>query len=357
MQNPISVIGLMSGTSLDGLDIAHCTFWKEAGQWQFSINQTTTIGYPSAWENRLKTCMQSSALELAFTDVELGHWMGRQVAGFMKEHALTAHFVSSHGHTVFHQPSRLLTLQIGKGSAIAAETGLPVVNDFRAADVALGGQGAPLVPIGDELLFSGYDVCLNLGGFANLSAHFQGKRIAFDVGPCNLVLNSLAMRSGNAYDQGGTMARSGKLIPQVLESLNRLSYYQQPFPKSLGKEWADAEVFPLLPERFASEDLLHTMVVHIAMQLSAAIAPLVQGKSNANVLVTGGGAFNTFLLEQCRQQFSAVRFEVPSEKLVSFKEALVFAFLGLLRWKEENNCLRSVTGARHDHSGGSIWKP
>ncbi|NQV03341.1 MAG: anhydro-N-acetylmuramic acid kinase, partial [Bacteroidia bacterium] len=268
----------------------------------------------------------------------------------------------------------LWSTQIGKGAAIAAETGLPVVCDFRSTDVALGGQGAPLVPIGDQLLFTDYHYCLNLGGFANISFVQEGKRIAYDICPANMVLNTLANQAGQAFDDNGNMARSGKILPGLLESLNHLSYYHQPAPKSLGKEWVESTINPLLDpliqhpatlslrgaeaarepkqERRGNkiQDLLHTFCEHIAIQ-----AGNNTGINRVDkLLITGGGAMNSYLVERIRH-YAAPQIILPDLQTIHFKEALIFAFLGLLRWRNEINILSSVTGAKRDSVGGAIY--
>ncbi|MFH1160507.1 MAG: anhydro-N-acetylmuramic acid kinase [bacterium] len=350
-----SVIGLMSGTSLDGLDIAFCRFEKVRSRWKYQIIHAETIPYSGEWQTRLATLPKQSAAFLAQTDADLGHFMGTLTHEFMQKYNITPDFIASHGHTVFHQPGSRLTTQIGKGAAIAAESGIPVICDFRSTDVALGGQGAPLVPIGDKLLFSEFDYCLNLGGFANISFDQDGKRIAFDICPVNIVLNKLAALTGRPYDPDGILARSGRLIPLLLEKLNKLPFYHDPAPKSLGKEWVDQYITPLLepflskPSAFVN-DLMHTFCEHIAMQVQRNT-----GTNRVNkLLITGGGALNQYLVERIRHH-AAVQVILPDIQTIQFKEALIFAFLGLLRWRNEVNCLASVTGSKSDHPGGAIY--
>jgi len=359
------IIGLMSGTSLDGLDIACCRFEQVENTWNYKILQAGTIPYSREWKKRLQQLDSRSAAELARTDCDLGHLMGSLAREFMQRHSITVDFIASHGHTIFHQPNLRWTTQIGKGAVIAAETGLPVVCDFRTTDVALGGQGAPLVPIGDQLLFSDFSYCLNLGGFANISFERKGHRIAFDICPANIVLNTLASQAGHSFDNNGDLARSGSLLPDLLESLNQLSYYHQPPPKSLGKEWVEKHIWPLLrdPESGIRDpgsdiadhasriaDLLHTFCEHIAIQVGKNT-----GKNRVDkLLITGGGALNQFLVERIRHH-TIPQVILPDLLTIQFKEALIFAFLGLLRWRNEINILSSVTGARRDNIGGAIY--
>jgi anhydro-N-acetylmuramic acid kinase len=306
-------------------------------------------------------------LDYSLLDISLGQWMGKAVNEFITKYSIDKNtkidFISSHGHTIFHQPALGLTTQIGNGAKIAAITQLPVVCDFRKLDVALGGQGAPLVPIGDELLFPEYDVCVNLGGIANISATYNGKRLAFDATACNMVLNYYAQILGKPYDEGGKLALKGALNAKLLAQLNQLPYYQLNPPKSIGKEWVMNEVMPLmiagnalvLTER-NDYHKLHTFTEHVAQQVANAI-DLVCEIRNAKILVTGGGAFNHYLIYKLHFYMPTKEIIVPEDKIVKFKEALIFGFLGILRWRNEKNCLESVTGASHDHSGGAIWMP
>ena len=342
------IIGLMSGTSLDGLDVAYC----EISEHGFELLAAETYAYSDDWTHALATLEQASAYEYALMDVRLGHYLGQMVNCFRQEHPGPCDAVASHGHTIFHQPALGLTTQIGDGDAIAAETGLPVVFNFRNLDVALGGQGAPLVPVGDRLLFGKYGACLNLGGFSNISFEEPGSgRVAFDVCPCNMALNHLARKAGKAYDKDGAMAGSGTVDNGLLARMNALEYYRKPAPKSLGKEWFVAAFLPLLADSEGEVcNLLRTTVEHIAQQVGQAI----EGRGIDTMLVTGGGAKNRFLMERMAQLMPGCRISVPPDEIIDYKEAIIFALLGYLRLNERNNCLSSVTGARHDNCGGDI---
>ena len=339
------IIGLMSGTSLDGLDIALVRF-EDA--WHFELLAAETIDYPQEWAERLSTLEHASAYEYALTDVRLGHYIGQCVNAFRQKHPIEVNLIASHGHTIFHQPHLGLTTQIGDGDAIAAETHLPVVSNFRTLDVALGGQGEPLVPMGDRLLFGRYDACLNLGGFANISFEHEGQRIAFDICPCNMALNHLARLLGQPYDRDGLMARQGKVDANLLERLNAIEYYALPAPKSLGKEWYKAQFEPMLETDEGS--LLSTTTEHIAMQL----ASVVNTHNIKHLLVTGGGAHNTFLLERLRSLTPGCDTVVPAREVIDYKEAIVFALLGYLRVTGQTNTLASATGASRDSIGGTL---
>ncbi len=343
------VVGLMSGTSLDGIDIAHCSF-THTSRWQYEINEVITVTYPEELKRLLKNATRLSALELAQLNVDLGIFIGNAVNEFLLGIRVKVDFISSHGHTVFHQPNHSLTLQIGSPAHISAITGYPVVADFRTKDVALGGNGAPLVPIGDELLFADYDVCLNLGGIANISYSDNGTRRAFDVCPFNLVFNHLANQIGLEYDKDGKASAGGAINGTLIRQLNELSYYSQEGPKSLGWEWVESEVIKLidqLPD--TTENKLRTFCEHVVGQISQVIP-----SSAKKILVTGGGTWHSFFISELKKQTTA-EVVVADKRIVDFKEALIFAFLGTLRWRNEINCLRSVTGAKSDNCGGAIY--
>ena len=343
----MTILGLMSGTSLDGIDMALCDIDGN----HYSILAADTVPYSTSWRQRLSTLEHATALEYAKADVELGHLYGKTINQFLNKNHLTADAIASHGHTIFHQPAIGLTTQIGNGDAIAAETGLPVVSNFRTLDVALGGQGAPLVPVGDELFFGQYDACLNLGGIANISFRSNGKRIAYDICPCNMALNKLASRLGLEYDSDGENARNGNLNKQLNEKLNKIEYYNITPPKSLGKEWFISQFWPIVEATpLSTSDLLATTTYHIAQQ----IAQVIQNQRIKTLLVTGGGAFNGYLIELLKRIEPEVEITIPEKLIVNYKEALIFALLGYLRLSNRMNTLASVTGARCDSIGGTL---
>lgn len=341
-------IGLMSGTSLDGLDICFAEFEKKE-QWTFRIIKSETLSYSNDWEHKLRNSIHISAPDLLALNSEYGFYLGKQVKEFMSRHQIEhIDLIASHGHTVFHQPHRKFTLQIGDGRAIKTETNIPVIYDFRSQDVLMEGNGAPLVPIGDELLFSEYGACLNLGGFSNISLKLNNKRIAFDIAPVNIVLNHLAQQLDKNFDENGDLARKGKINETLLNQLNSLDFYKQPYPKSLGVEWCNEHVFPKLVN-IDSLDSLATFTEHIAEQISAVI-----NKSNIkDILVTGGGAYNAFLIEKIKKN-TAAEIIIPEKEIVEYKEALIFAFMGVLRMHNKINILSSTTGSTSNHSSGII---
>lgn len=343
------VVGTMSGTSLDGLDLAAVEFRRSENQWNFSIVATETLKYSVEWEERLRTAPELPGEKLIELHNVYGQFTGKQINRFIKTHKFTPDLIASHGHTVFHQPEKGFTFQAGNGACIAAETGMTTVADFRTGDVAMGGQGAPLVPVGDKLLFSEFESCLNLGGFANISFEKNGKRIAFDICPVNFILNELARKLGKPYDENGELGRQGTIDNQLQKKLNQLEYYAQNPPKSLGKEWMDRHFFPVIKESNLSvQDKMRTVYEHMPVQIAKA-AP-----ATGKMLVTGGGAFNTFLLERFSEHLKC-EIVIPSSEIINYKEALVFAFLGLLRYLGEVNCYASVTGARRDSSTGMVF--
>lgn len=346
-----SVIGVMSGTSLDGIDLVYVDFYQDQ-TWQFKIHTAQTIAYSNGWQKRLGQSMNLSKDALEKLNREYTLYLAEVILGFLEDHKISdVDFVASHGHTVFHQPEAGYTLQIGNLPLIAKLLNVKVVCDFRVDDVALGGQGAPLVPIGDALLFSRYDYCLNLGGFANVSFIENSKRIAFDICAVNTVMNHLVSTIDLDYDKGGEIACAGSIERSLLNRLQRLPFYQKPYPKSLGMEWVKSDVFPILDSYdITLADKLRTYVEHIAMQLSAIFKP------KTTVLVTGGGAYNTFLIQRTRA-LSAAHIHIPDPLIVDFKEALIFGLLGVLKLNGEVNCLSSITGASKDHSSGRIYQP
>ncbi|MCK9616650.1 MAG: anhydro-N-acetylmuramic acid kinase [Lentimicrobiaceae bacterium] len=356
-QSTWKTIGIMSGTSLDGLDMAYCEFTEENGKWSFQIIRAQTYDYDAQWKKKLSELPGKNALTLAQTHVELGHFIGKTVKEFITSYTLKPDFIACHGHTIFHQPDKGFTLQIGEGASIAAETGIAVVCDFRSLDVALGGQGAPLVPIGDKLLFPDYDCCINLGGFANISYNAFYKRIAFDICPVNIVINHLSELLGKKFDENGELARTGKLHLELFQALNQLAFYKTPPPKSLGKEWVEKNVFPLLQQySLPIPDLIRTVTEHAAYQISVVINSISGNTSEHTTLVTGGGAKNIFLTKLLRKYCNSHLY-IPNNLIIDYKEALIFAFLGILRMQKKANCLQSVTGARIDNTGGCVYEP
>ena len=353
-QGEYTVAGVMSGSSLDGVDLALCRFLKTGG-WSFSILRTEVIPYSAEWKQKLLSAPSMTGLELVRTHAEYGHYLGKLVKAFLLQGNERADFISSHGHTIFHQPAKGFTLQIGDGAAIAAETSLPVVCDFRTTDVALGGQGAPLVPAGDRLLFGEYGFCLNIGGIANISSEVQGQRIAYDICPANQLLNGLAARLGFEYDKNGELAQEGNTDEQLLKRLNDFPYYRKDFPKSLGNENVGEYFFPLLEDASCSiQDTLRTCTEHIAQQVADAVNR--ENTPVKNILVTGGGAFNKFLIELLSEK-THHQVILPGTEIIKFKEAIVFAFLGILRMRNEVNVLKSVTGASRDSVSGAVYYP
>jgi anhydro-N-acetylmuramic acid kinase len=347
---PYKVLGLMSGTSLDGLDMAYAEFIKENGHWKMQHIIAETLPYTNDFKKWLIHTMQCSGAELIKRHIEYGKYLGNAALAFIRKHELQPELIASHGHTIFHQPEQGYTFQLGHGSGIKVITGIHTVWDFRTMDVLLGGQGAPLVPMGDRLLFGDFDACLNLGGISNISFEYQHQRIAFDITPFNIVFNQLCQPLGISFDPGGYHASTGKLNEKLLDAFNQLEFYKKPPPRSLGKEWIDQYIFPLFKEYpDSTENHLHTFAKHVAIQISDTL-----NKYNIqNVLITGGGAYNQFFIEQLKS-LSKAEIVIPDDITIQFKEALIFGLLGVLRIRNEINTLASVTGAASDSTGGCL---
>lgn len=347
-----NVIGVMSGTSLDGVDLAHIEFHLNNNKWTFEILESETIGYSQSWINQLKSAVDYSEIELEKLNQEYTTLLASIISTFIEKHTIeNLDAVCSHGHTILHQPQNGFTLQIGNLPEISTLIHQTVVCDFRVQDVKLGGQGAPLVPIGDRILFSDYDYCINLGGFSNVSFEQNDKRIAFDISPVNTVLNFYANELGLNYDDKGKISRTGKINSNLLNELNALDFYQQKFPKSLGFEFVKGIILPLIESfEISIEDKLRTFTEHVALQTALAL-PNKKGR----MLATGGGAYNDFLVERIQLHLPKMEIIIPSSKILEFKEALIFALLGVLKLRDEINVLSSVTGAKTDHSSGILY--
>lgn len=348
-----NVIGVMSGTSLDGIDLVYASFSFDK-DWVFKLKYTETISYTIYWFDILERLVDFSIEELHDIDKKYTLYLSKVINEFIDEFNIkNIDAVCSHGHTALHKPEKGLTYQIGNLSRIADLLNRVVVCDFRIRDVELGGQGAPLVPIGDQLLFSKYDYCMNLGGFANISAEINNTRIAYDICPVNIVLNHYARQLDFDFDDEGKIASTGNVNDELLHQLNALKYYRKDYPKSLGLEWVKINIITLIDSFSISiKDILRTFVVHVAVQISKEI----NTKVNSSVLVTGGGVFNLFLIQQI-QSYTTNKIVIPSKEIIEYKEALIFGFLGVLRLRNEVNCLSSVTGAKRNHSSGKIFYP
>ncbi len=353
IKSKYKVIGVMSGTSLDGIDLVYATFNINV-TWHFKIIYSETVSYNEFWVKTLKDLVLLSEDELKKTDKAYTTYLATITRDFiLKYNIKDIDAVCSHGHTALHQPENKLTYQIGNLPILASLLKQTVVCDFRVQDVALGGQGAPLVPVGDELLFSEFDFCLNLGGFANISTSINNERIAYDICPVNIVLNYYVRQLGFDYDNEGTIASSGVICEDLLLKLNNLDFYKESYPKSLGLEWVYSQVMPTIDSfQLEIKDILRTFVEHVAIQISKEI----NSKKGALVLITGGGVYNQFLINRIKTHTNTT-IKIPSKTIVEFKEALIFGFLGVLKLRNDINCLQSVTGASRNHSSGTIFHP
>lgn len=364
--------GVMSGTSLDGLDIAHCSFRKNDSQWDYAIIAAETVPYSNQWQHDLKKAAELSGRELTDLHFRYGHFIGTSLNKFFtKHHIATPEIISSHGHTIFHRPDLGYTFQLGSGAAIAAEVASKVICDFRSLDVSLKGQGAPLVPVGDQLLFPDYDYCVNLGGFANTSFDANNKRMAYDICPLNFVINRLveeekiparishplpAKRHEDClrFDPQGSLAEKGRVDQTLLESLNQLAYYKITGAKSLGAEWVNENIWPLIEgSELEFHDKLRTFYEHAAFQIGRSFSY----PNKKSVLLTGGGCYNDFLIKLIRAKSpEQIAISLATPQIIEFKEAMIFAFLGLLFSRGETNCLAAVTGSKHNNIGGSLFQ-
>lgn len=356
------VIGIMSGSSLDGLDLTFAEFEETGRKWSHQIKAAACRPYSAEWISRLQNAGNLDAYNYLLLHTAYGKYIGQMINDFIDEFDLhhQVQLISSHGHTVFHAPDRSMTSQLGDGAAIAAATEINVVSDLRSIDVAFGGQGAPIVPIGEKLLFNDYSLFLNLGGIANISYKSKEGYIAFDVCPANRVLNMLAQMEGKEFDEGGLIASSGKIYTPLLSRLNSLTYYSRPFPKTLANSFGTDEIFPLVQAfDISNADKLRTYGEHMVVQIANSIQKIAGGSEieNSKLLVTGGGAFNTFIIERLQKILLPLNIEVtvPDASLVNFKEALIMGLIGVLRWREEYNVLSTVTGARRSSIGGAVW--
>jgi anhydro-N-acetylmuramic acid kinase len=352
-------IGTMSGSSMDGLDIAYCTFEEVGGKWSVEITTTDCIAFPKVWIEKLHIITQLTAKDLMLTHTAFGKWMGDTIHSFIEKNNLEhkVHLIASHGHTVFHDPAQAMTFQMGDGAAIAIATKLPVVSDLRNMDVALGGEGAPIVPMAEKLLWHHYDYFLNLGGIGNVSINDNNHYVAFDVCPVNRVLNLLVGELGKTFDADGYEAAKGKVNDDLLSDLNALPYYQKAFPKSLANEFGSDEIFSIISHYDISvQDKLCTMCEHVAQQIRLAFQRF-QKNEPTKLLVTGGGAYNQYLIQRIREALAMIDIEliIPNENLINYKEAIAMALIGVLRWREEENVLASVTGATRNSVGGALW--
>lgn len=358
------ILGLMSGSSLDGLDIAHCRFTIDDDNaiLSWEILQADTLPYSTVWKERLRQLPSASALELARTDAAYGALLGEMTNTFLDKHQVQPDYIASHGHTIFHYPEQKLSLQIGDGAAIAATTGYPVICDFRTQDMALGGQGAPLAPTADRYLFQAFQCCLNLGGIANLSVQTPRGYVAFDICGANQILNALVAPLGMEYDDKGSLAASGQLIPELLQQSLSLEFFQEDYPKSLGNDWVLAHQTKAFCQYDAPvADKLHTANRMIAQLIADHLHRVIEKESlstdELNMMITGGGAFNDFMVDCIRQACGAgIRIHIPSATVIGFKEAALMALMGVLRIRQVPNCLASVTGASQDSINGALYQ-
>ena len=354
-------IGLMSGSSLDGLDVAFIDFEYKDGSVEWEILHAETFPYSEMWQSRLINLPHQNALAFSKTHTFYGHYLGELVNKFIAKHEIEPDFIASHGHTIFHDPEKNITVQIGDGAAIAMVTGYPVISDFRTQDIAIGGEGAPLAPIADKYLLPGYDFYLNLGGIDNISCNINGRFVAFDIGSANQTLNAIAQGMDMEYDEDGRIAKTGELIEPLFKKSNANDYFKTTYPKSLANQYVQENLVPLFVNFDALwEDKMRTACEHIAFQIANAISTVIQKenfkKDVYKMIITGGGALNSFLVSCIEKYCKKVEVVVPDRKIIEFKEAALMALMGLLRVENQTNTLHSVTGAKHDTISGAIYQ-
>lgn len=343
------VLGVMSGSSLDGLDVC-LTKFNQSSSWAYEILAADTLDIPEALKLQLRQSDRLKARSLFLLDQQYGNWMGEQIRHWRSKNKHKVDLIGVHGHTVFHEPKEGFSIQIGNGANVCVATGIPTVDRFREKDIILGGQGAPLVPFGERLLWPQYQVFINLGGIANVATHGSTTR-AWDIAPCNQVLNHLAKLAGKDYDENGQIAREGALDPQWLENLRSLDYFSKPAPKSLSNQWTQ-EVLHQAPNNI--KDALNTYVHFLGEQIAADLKAVPDGQV---VLITGGGAYNSYLIETIKKMSPGLQFVLPEHQLIAYKEALVFGLMALHRQLELPNVLSSVTGALRDSVSGVLHLP
>ncbi len=341
----------MSGTSLDGIDLSINKFFNLKNKWNFEILRCKTIKYSNDWIARLNKAVLLDDHEIRKLDNDYTEYLAKVIVNFIRECNILIDFVSSHGHTIFHKPEKSFTLQIGNQKKISKLISQTVICDFRKQDLELGGQGAPLVPVGDYYLFSDFNATLNLGGFANITKFSKKIVFAYDICPVNTVLNMLSRQLNYEFDNNGELGSSGRIILDLENQLDKINFYKLKPPKSLGIEWVLENINPVI-SNFKSHpirDLIHTFVIHISKKI------VDQFPLKGKILITGGGAYNKFLIKNL-QKLSSCDLIIPNNNLIDFKESIIFAFLGLLRIRNEINCFRTVTGAKKNHCTGKIYK-
>ncbi len=352
-------LGLMSGSSLDGLDLAFCEFSIDGTSFDWKLLIGETMPFSEMWQARLAHLPMQNAEVYAKSHIYLGYYFGELCNAFLKKHNIQPDFIASHGHTIFHDPEHRYSAQIGDGAAIAATTGIQTIDNFRTQDIALNGEGAPIAPIADRYLIPGYDFYLNIGGIVNISCKANDQFIAFDISGANQVLNRLANEMGLPYDNGGQLAASGKLLPDLFEASNTLDYLNNPYPKSLSNQWVQKSLVPLFLEHEGSiPDKLCTMVHHTAYQIQQSILQIVSkenlSKDLYKMIATGGGAHNSFLIKTIQDYSQQVKLEIPDRNIIEFKEAALMALMGVLRLEGIPNTIHTVTGATRDTISGAI---
>lgn len=362
-----SVIGTMSGSSLDGLDIAWAYYNLTDEDTSLSVHCTlkaaVTIPFNDEWIARLRALPSGSAYELAWAHTHFGRYCGTLIRQQMDEWQVLPDFIASHGHTIFHYPQAQFTTQIGCGAAIATATGVPTVCDFRTHDISIGGQGTPLAPIADKYLFGGYDFYLNIGGIANISCNVGGKFIAFDTSAANQLLNALARQVGLEYDKDACISYGGQCNEDLLARLRAYPYQHTVYPKSLDNNQIKNDLLPIVLEnaKLSVPDTMRTVVEWIAYEVAKSIEQIQTIEKlevkQRTLFISGGGGYHPLLVERIKAYCAAqnIQVHIPEQQVIAYKEALLMGLVGVLRIENKPNCLASVTGAAYNSVGGAIY--
>lgn len=359
------ILGVMSGSSMDGLDLAFIRLNTEVGKpgllsASYELLHGATMPIPEELLNQLKYSSKLDALSLLTLDQDFGSWAGKAIDTAIKQTSFSPSLIGFHGHTVFHFPDRKVSFQLGHGAVLSAYTQLPVVTDFRSQDMALGGQGAPMVSIAEKWLWPDYSGFLNLGGICNITLKKTKEAYeSADIWVCNQILNHLAREVGHSYDDRGLIAAKGLPIDELIEALLLAEWFEKKAPKSLDNSYLYEEVIPLFNKYrdYSTGDKLHSAVIVIAKAIANHVNAVYHSEAiQGGIMLTGGGALNDFLVEKIRAELTCDIF-LPDLETIQFKEAIMVAFAGWLRWRGLPNFIKEATGAKSDAIGGVLHIP
>jgi anhydro-N-acetylmuramic acid kinase len=347
------ILGAMSGSSLDGLDLAICSFTDQS---IFTIHNSTTIELPLDLRTKLKNFSTLNAFQIADLDAYFALFSAHSIRDFTNNWIGGISLVVSHGHTLYHNPANAVSWQIGNGGIIAAVTGIDTLCDLRVQDVALGGQGAPLAALVDLNLFKDYTGLLNLGGIANITINQSNTVYSWDISPCNQVFNHLAQKEGKEFDKGGSIARSGKILMELIHKWQENTYFSQMPPKSMDNTWVKENYIKEIDKIDQPvKILMASFAEFVAIQLSKDLKSL--DLNPGKILVTGGGAFNAHFISRLKVHLSPLNWvvEVAEESLINYKEAMLMAYMGHRYINKKTNTISTATGAEKDLISGALY--